>query len=75
MKADDKDVIVYKKGLAFSTKKADVEMGSALSAHYAGRHDKSELEKLVVNPKEVLREIEAKLTPLEKYVLHNLVKV
>ncbi len=74
MKAENKDIIVYMKGGAIGTDKKAVELSNAQSEHYSGKHCKDDLQKRVINPKEVLDEIKKKLTITEWFVLNKLTK-
>ncbi len=74
MRADNKDIIVYKKGGAIGTNKKEVEINNAQSEHYSGKHNFDDVEKLIINPKEVLEGIKKKLTVTEWFVLNKLTK-
>jgi len=74
MYAENKDIIIYVKGGAVGTDKNTVKTNSDLSSHYSGKHDFSDVAKIVINPREVLAGIKDKLTATEWFVLEKLTK-
>jgi hypothetical protein len=71
MNADkNKDIILYKLGTTIGTDKSEVRKNQMLNDHYANTYTpESELIARVVNPAKVLKDIRAKLTKEELYIL------
>ena len=74
MFAKNEDKIIYKKGNAVANTAKEVETSDSLSDFYSGKYKDNKLEKMIVNPKEVLDNIKSKLTNIELHVLKNLVR-
>ena len=70
--APDEDIIVYKNGNTYNTDKVNLLTNIRLSSHYSGKHRDETIEKIVVNKREVVDGILAKLTPLEKFIFGGL---
>lgn len=75
LNAPNEDIIIYEathdksQSVSYGTDKEKLKVNADLSEFYSPSIGRPTIKPIVMNPSEVMRDIQAKLTPLEVYVL------